>query len=629
MGVTDWTGWIFAGLALGLPVGATCLGVCAPVLGASMLASGRRTVREGAWSLASFLVGRLAGYLLFGLAIGAVGSRVDWDPHRPLAIVARVVLSVALIVTGLALGRGRRAPGSSDKANRRGGWFERICLANVTGSSRLGRLPLALGFLSGFNVCPPFLLAANEVLAKGGALRGATFFGGFFVGTSVWMVPLAFLPLAWRRAGSDGILRLARASAVVVGAAFLCHTVVLLRPSGSEGGDSAALVSEMFPRASAIRFYEGPPRYEVTLGAGGSSPDVFVAVSEGEGFGGMVPVLTAVDRSGKVAAVRLLPSRETPSYLRHVDNEKVLGWFEGRSYSDDMAIRDLDAISGATVTADAVSEAVSKAARAVAVGLIGMPPPAEAARRRFALGATDVLALVWVAALAVAFWRPRPRRWRTLALAASIVVLGLVARRFVSVSDWARVLAGAWPSWAAAAGWYLFLGAVVALTFVRGKIYCTHMCPFGAMCSLLSRAPTASLRPTGRTFAALRTIRWAALSLTAIGFAYTAGAAVFAYEPYGPTFDALSAPFRAGVSLADLVSFQAWATALAAAALAASLVIPRFWCRFVCPAGAGVELIANASPFRARGTEEAADESEDGPLDEPVDETPSEEKEAE
>ncbi|MHC4505316.1 MAG: 4Fe-4S binding protein, partial [Planctomycetota bacterium] len=526
---------------------------------------------------------------------------------------------------GLALGRGRAAPGSSDEATRRGGWFERICLANVTGSSRLGRLPLVLGFLSGFNVCPPFLLAANEVLAKGGALRGATFFGGFFVGTSVWMVPLAVLPLAWRRAGSDGILRLARASAVVVGAAFLCHTVVLLRPAGTEGGDLAATVREMFPRASAVSFYEGPPRYEVTLKPGGVSPDVYVAVSEGEGFGGAVPVLTAVDRSGKVAAVWILPSRETPSYLRHVDNEKVLGYFKGRSYAEDMAIRDLDAICRATVTADAVSEAVSKAARAVAVGLIGMPPPAEAARRRFALGATDVLALVWVAAVAVVFWRARPRRWRTVALAASIVVLGLVARRFVSVSDWARMLAGAWPSWAAAAGWYLFLGAVVALTFARGRVYCTHMCPFGAMCSLLSRAPTARLRATGRAFAALRTVRWALLALTALGFAYTAGAAVFAYEPYGPTFDALSAPFRSSVSLADLVSFQAWGTALAAAALAASLFIPRFWCRFVCPAGAGVELIANASPFRARVTDEAADESQG----ESEDGTSSEEKEAE
>ncbi len=388
------------------------------------------------------------------------------------------------------------------------------------------------------------------------------------------------------------------------------QTVARFRAFLEEGGDSAAVVREMFPSAATIRFYEGPPRYEVTHEPGGVSPDVFVAVSEGEGFGGAVPVLTAVDQSGKVAAVRLLPSRETPSYLRHVDNEKVLGWFEGRSYADDMAIRDLDAISGATVTAEAVSEAVSKGARAVAVGLIGMPPPTEAARRRFALGATDVLALVWVAALAVVFWRPRPRRWRTVASVLSIVVLGLIARRFVSVSDWARVLAGAWPSWAAAAGWYLFLGAVVALTFVRGRIYCTHMCPFGAMCSLLSRAPTARLRPTGRAFAALRAVRWAVLSLTALGFAYTAGAAVFAYEPYGPTFDALSAPFSSSVGLADLLSFQAWAAALAGAALAASLFIPRFWCRFVCPAGAGVELIANASPFRARGTEEAADGSQ-------------------
>jgi hypothetical protein len=55
----------------------------------------------------------------------------------------------------------------------------------------------ALGFLAGVNLCPPFLLAVTTVVGVGGVLRGALFFSVFFVGTSVWLVPLlAVAPVA-------------------------------------------------------------------------------------------------------------------------------------------------------------------------------------------------------------------------------------------------------------------------------------------------------------------------------------------------------------------------------------------------------------------------------------------------
>lgn len=151
-----WPKLILAGAELGLAAGAGCLAFCAPVAGAAMLASGERGGRGGARSLGSFLLGRLAGYLVFGSAAGALGRMVAWDPGSPVALAAGVLLAAALIATGFAAGRSA--------------WFElRLCPA---AGARLSRLPLALGFLSGLNVCPAFVLAGREALGAGGALGG-------------------------------------------------------------------------------------------------------------------------------------------------------------------------------------------------------------------------------------------------------------------------------------------------------------------------------------------------------------------------------------------------------------------------------------------------------------------------
>jgi hypothetical protein len=50
-----------------------------------------------------------------------------------------------------------------------------------------------LGFLTGLNFCPPFVVAGIRA-AELGSLSGALlFFAVFFAGTSIWFVPIAGL----------------------------------------------------------------------------------------------------------------------------------------------------------------------------------------------------------------------------------------------------------------------------------------------------------------------------------------------------------------------------------------------------------------------------------------------------
>jgi len=578
-----WSELVVSGAELGLAAGAGCLAVCAPVAGVAMLASGERGGRGGARSLLSFLLGRFAGYCLFGAAAGALGRTVAWDPAAWVAVASSAVLAAALVATGFMAGRVA--------------WFEhRLCPAAGT---RLSRLPLTLGFLSGLNICPAFVFAGKEALGAGGALGGIVFFAGFFAGTSVWLLPLALLPMAWLKVGRERITRLARAAAIVVGAVLLMRALVQMRPSTSTGGPAEDTVREMFPDAARIEYLDSPARFRVTR-AGGASPDAWVALTAGRGFGGPVPVLTAVDREGRILAVRVLECRETPAYLARVDRPEVLGALTGQTYLDEISLANVDAVTSATFTATAVASAVRSGARAIALDVLFLKGTEGDAGPRIVFTWRGVLALLFICAVAIVFRRAGAPKWRRAALVtsiASVVVLGLVAGRFLSVADVSRALAGEWPAWPAFAASYAFLFGILGLTLLRGRIYCRCICPFGALSSIISKIPVPKPRPSSRVQSRLGLARWFLLAATLVAFALTGSATVFAYEPFAPLF-----------RMPLWVARGAWAAvALAAAALAASAFVPRLWCRFLCPLGAALETVARASPLGGGGCADLQD----------------------
>lgn len=131
---------------LGLASGATCLAYCAPVLVPLVLGEARGMARSLAL-VAQFLGGRLMGYLLFGFLAWEAGRLASAaGAHRGLAFgVTYVLLAVLLLLYGVF----RSAP---------------ACAGELPGiRARLARwpaaLPAGLGFLTGINICPPFLVA--------------------------------------------------------------------------------------------------------------------------------------------------------------------------------------------------------------------------------------------------------------------------------------------------------------------------------------------------------------------------------------------------------------------------------------------------------------------------------------
>jgi sulfite exporter TauE/SafE len=167
------------GFILGLSTGAVCVAYCGPVL-IPYLMSESGGLKRSYLLVAVFLSGRLSAYLLTAVLAGLVGqSVVQQSETRTLFMgIAYMILSVMLIAYGLYR-------------------FKEICLGHTikpVSEEKKGKdrfmIPFTGGFLTGINICPPFLLAITGAVDSGTITGSILFFLAFFAGTSVFFLPM-------------------------------------------------------------------------------------------------------------------------------------------------------------------------------------------------------------------------------------------------------------------------------------------------------------------------------------------------------------------------------------------------------------------------------------------------------
>ena len=170
------------GFLLGLTSGTVCLTYCAPVMVPYFLGEGK-SVRQNISLLVKFLVGRLSGYLLFGVLAWIFNLLIGkgFALHDLFFGTAYIILAAMLIIYGFFNKRSRCA------AETLPGLFRRLS------SHSPSLLPLFFGLLTGMNLCPPFLLAFTEASATSSIGGSLWFFWNFFLGTSLFFLPIPFL----------------------------------------------------------------------------------------------------------------------------------------------------------------------------------------------------------------------------------------------------------------------------------------------------------------------------------------------------------------------------------------------------------------------------------------------------
>jgi len=203
------------GFLLGLANGTTCLAFCAPVLVPFLLEEGKN-VRQNLATLFKFLGGRLGGYTLFGLLAWATGSLLlRAANYQSLVIGAAYVGLAALLLVAVLR---KKAPAGA--------------CAFEGAQAKLSRwpalLPVGMGFLAGLKVCPPLLLAFTEAASTGTLTGSLVLFLTFFLGTSIYFIPLSFLG-AFARVTA---LRIVGQFAAVIVALYYLYSGILLLAGG-------------------------------------------------------------------------------------------------------------------------------------------------------------------------------------------------------------------------------------------------------------------------------------------------------------------------------------------------------------------------------------------------------------
>jgi polyferredoxin len=150
-----------------------------------------------------------------------------------------------------------------------------------------------------------------------------------------------------------------------------------------------------------------------------------------------------------------------------------------------------------------------------------------------------------------------------------------------------------------AAGMFLLV-AFLAMSWLLRKAFCSWLCPIGTLSELLWEGGRAaigrSLRPPRWIDLPLRSLKYVLLALFvyAVGSMSVASIRAFLESPYGLIAD---------VKMLDFFRHMGRTSAVVVGGLVVtSVFVQNAWCRYLCPYGALLGLVALVSPTRIRRT---------------------------
>jgi uncharacterized protein with FMN-binding domain len=297
----------------------------------------------------------------------------------------------------------------------------------------------------------------------------------------------------------------------------------------------------------------------------------FVAVHSVSGYAGPVTVAVGLDKNAKIVAAAIVRHTESPVFFRKVLANGFPKKYVGKSYVDRFEIgADIDAVTGATVSLTALTKAVHLASSDIAANHLGLPGLAQETSQ-ISFGPPEVTLIVLFIFGFIAYSKTisitRYLKWTLLI--ASLVLIGFIFKKPLSLININSLLLGYWPGFKSNLYWYLLLAAVLIPVILKGKAhYCNCICPFGAAQQILITLGGSKINIPQKYSRFLkffqRILAWFAV-ICALLFR---NPAIINYE--------VSATFFTFIG-------RNWHFVLLAFILVVSLFITRPWCNYLCP----------------------------------------------
>lgn len=304
------------------------------------------------------------------------------------------------------------------------------------------------------------------------------------------------------------------------------------------------------------------------------------------GYQGPTELVTFCDTNDQVLGIRLRETWENQPYAGYLNDEP---WFwsplENKPFAElrlvDLVEEEVEGVSGATMTSMASAETMLAAAAEYHRRLQtnAGPPVQESTAVRWTAHDTGTVAVLLVGIL-IGMTRLRGIKWiRRTWFVILIGYFGIVTGNLLSLA-----VVSAWSfggiAWQMAPG----MAAVIIVSLLlppasRRNIYCTHLCPHGALQQLL-RHLRWRWKSGRRLLSRLRflpgLILVAAATITILQVPWN----LAAWEPFDAWIWYIAGP-------ASLI--------LAAVSVVLSAVVPMAWCRYACGTGRLLEYLRHSA----------------------------------
>lgn len=297
------------------------------------------------------------------------------------------------------------------------------------------------------------------------------------------------------------------------------------------------------------------------------------------GFGGKINLAVYIDTTGKLINFHIIRSNETPSYLG-----MLTGWcqkLKGHQLLQPNPFGDIDTATGATISSTAISSAIETAGRKFAEEVLSQTIPVSAAKKISPPDRSGLYLLIAVVSSLLVIYKGN--FWSRLAvLVFNLVVGGFILNAQYSSEQVVTLLSGQINT-LELSGVFLLTTGVLLLILFFGNIYCGYLCPFGAAQELLSYIiPDRFKKPSSyEKMRKARFIKYIILFVGLMAFFLSRSRQTLVPDLLISAFNFHILSLRSAVFLIIIL------------AAVSSIFYRRFWCRYLCPAGAFLSLFNN------------------------------------
>jgi len=298
-----------------------------------------------------------------------------------------------------------------------------------------------------------------------------------------------------------------------------------------------------------------------------------IAVNREQGWGGPLHTATDIDGEGNIKKVHVLKHRETPSFYTKLISNKFFEQFIGEKANSSFIVgEDIDAVTRATISSKGFTRAIRTGSHDAAREVHDLTVKERELRWKF--GTNELILIILYSLVAIGSIRKIPKL-RYFTMAAGLAFLGFYPSFPLSISYIASIFLGYFPIPQEHMFWWLLTGGIFLMIAIHGKnLYCSWLCPFGALQEFLGRISGIRIKLHPGVVKFERHLRsfltWLSLMIIFI----SRNPALGNYEPFAAIF-----------------SFEGTGIVwyVLPVILFSSFFIRRFWCRFLCPAGMALD----------------------------------------